>query len=116
MHLGSRHTGGLQAVSRIMAHHDRGTKPCPLCEESDLEESLMDHNNILIKHRVDLGQLGSTVLSVDNLLSLLVKDDIQFVYKFQKLYPHVHEFAIMCTLTDYKLLCHVFFYSLVCPL
>ena len=65
MHLGSRHMGGLQAVSRIMAHHGRGTKPCPLCEENDMEESLMDH--ILIKYRVDLG-LGSTVLSVDDLL------------------------------------------------
>ena len=46
------------------------------------EESHRDH--ILIKHRVDLG-LDSIVASVDNLLSLLVKDDIHFVYNYREL-------------------------------
>ena len=32
-HLGSRHTVGLQHLFRMQAHHGRGQKPCPLCEE-----------------------------------------------------------------------------------
>ena len=32
LHLGLKHLKGLQNVNRIMAHHGRGSKPCPLCD------------------------------------------------------------------------------------
>ena len=84
MHLGSQHTKGLQAVSRIMAHHSHGIKPCPLCDEKDFgEESPLDH--FLSKHRTDLG-LDSKLASADDLLNLIVKNDVYFAYKFQKLF------------------------------
>ena len=37
LHLGTRHTDGLQALSRMLAHHGRGSKPCPLCNGSTLD-------------------------------------------------------------------------------
>ena len=39
-HLGSRHTVGLQHLSRMQAH---GPKPCPLCEEQHSGVTLTDH-------------------------------------------------------------------------
>ena len=42
-HLGSRHTVGLQHLSRMQAHHGRGPKPCPLCEEQLSGVTLTDH-------------------------------------------------------------------------
>lgn len=33
LHCGSRHTMGLQYLSRILSHHGRGSKPCHRCED-----------------------------------------------------------------------------------
>ena len=32
----SRHLEGLQALSRLMSHHGRGSKPCTLCDSTNL--------------------------------------------------------------------------------
>ena len=29
---GVKHTRGLQALSRVIGHHGRGVKPCPVCD------------------------------------------------------------------------------------
>ena len=39
-----QHTRGLQVISKLMmSHHGRGRKPCPLCEENDLNLSVLEH-------------------------------------------------------------------------
>ena len=54
--LGYRHTRGLQAL-RLMCHHGRGIKPCPLCDCKLMSISLLDHvlavhdNKLQIGHR-----------------------------------------------------------------
>ena len=42
-HLGSRHAVGLQHLSRMLEHHGRGPKHCPLCEEQLSGVTLTDH-------------------------------------------------------------------------
>ena len=36
LHLCTRHTDGLKALSRMLAHHGHGSKPCPLCDKNIL--------------------------------------------------------------------------------
>ena len=48
LHLGSRHTIGLQNLSRLMSHHRRGQHPCPLCHLKVLETFKMLSCNVLI--------------------------------------------------------------------
>ena len=82
LHLGSKHLQGLQNLTKLMAHHGRGSKPCPLCDASTLP--LLDH--VLNQHHNDLGLscISESPLSTDELMSLLVDCDIRFVYKFWK--------------------------------
>ena len=40
-----RHVEGLKALSRLMSHHGRGSKPCPCCEKNS---SVLDH--VLMQH------------------------------------------------------------------
>ena len=61
LHLGTRHTDGLQALSRMLAHHGRGVKPCPLCDESSLHPNPIGY--LLTRYRQELGQLISTQLT-----------------------------------------------------
>ena len=51
--LGMRHTDGLQALSRMLAHHGQGVKPCPLCDESSLHPNPIGH--LLTRHRQEIG-------------------------------------------------------------
>jgi len=81
LHLGSRHTIGLRNLARLMAHHGRGLHPCPLCDEHDLPMSVIEH--VICNHHRDLGLNFS---STDCLLTRLEESNIQFVYKFWKLY------------------------------
>ncbi len=51
--LGVAHTLGLKKLSKAMAHHGRGTHPCPLCGVSELDAGgLLDHT--VSRHRVEL--------------------------------------------------------------
>ena len=52
LHLGSRHTAGLQHLMRILAHHGHWLKPCPMCDECLMRRSLIDH--ILDTHGKEL--------------------------------------------------------------
>ena len=42
--LGTHHTEGLQALSMMLAHHQQDSKPCPLCEESNLDLKPIDQS------------------------------------------------------------------------
>ena len=42
LHLGSRHIAGLQHVTRILAHHGHGLKPCPMCDECLMRRNLIE--------------------------------------------------------------------------
>ena len=44
----SRHLEGLQALSRLMSHHGRGSKPCTLCDITNLTVSVLSH--VLLRH------------------------------------------------------------------
>ena len=44
----SRHLEGLQALSRLMSHHGRGSKPCTLCDNTNLTVSVLSH--VLLRH------------------------------------------------------------------
>ena len=80
-HLGSRHTVGLQHLSRMQAHHGRGPKPCPLCEEQLSGVTLTDH--VLSSHNQEF-QLPS--LTPESLLTELVDREVTFVYRFRNLF------------------------------
>ena len=56
-HLDSRHTIGLQHLSRILALHGRESKPCPLCDQQLSSDSLTDH--ILTLHEATSISLAS---------------------------------------------------------
>ena len=74
LHLGSRHTIGLQNLSRLLVHHGRGLHPCPLCDEQGLSILIIDH--VISAHK---REIGLNIDLVDRLLLLLVDGDIQFV-------------------------------------
>ena len=83
LHLGSKHLKGLQNLTRLMAHHGRGSKPCPLCDAPT--HPLIEH--VLTQHHSKLGlsSIFDSPLSTDKLLTQLVDCDIHFVYKLWKL-------------------------------
>ena len=83
LHLGSRHTTGLRNLSRLMAHHGHGQQPCPLCSEQNFGISVIDH--IMCVHHQELGLNFS---STEQMLTHLVEENIQFVYKFWKLFRY----------------------------
>ena len=81
LHLGSRHTIGLQNLSRLMSHHGRGQHPCPLCDLKDPLTPVIDH--FLSKHN---GDIHINFNSTDHLLTLLAEADVCFVYRFWKVF------------------------------
>jgi len=48
---------GLQALSRLMSHHGRGSKPFPSCEEDSLADSVLNH--VLARHGAEMGLVGA---------------------------------------------------------
>ena len=78
LHLGSsRHTAGLQHLTRILTHHGHGLKPCPMCDECLMRRSLIDY--ILDAHGKELEL--PVLLSTDKLLILTSQWDLNF-FKF----------------------------------
>ena len=58
MDLGIGCTRGIQALVRVMCHHGRGSRPCPLCDCSSVsQDSLLGH--LLVQHRESLN-IGSS--------------------------------------------------------
>lgn len=80
MDLGPRHIRGLQNLSRVLSSHGRGSKPCPLCEEENLDGLLLDH--IIEKHLKDL----NLQLTKSELMGKLQSADLNFVCVFHSLY------------------------------
>ena len=76
LHLGFRHTIGLQNLSRLMSHHGRGQHPCPLCDLKDPLVPIIDH--MLSEHNRDI---HINFISTDHLLTLLAEADVYFVYR-----------------------------------
>ena len=83
LELDTRNTEGRQALSRMLAQHQQGSKPRLLCEESNLNLKPIDH--LLRVHLHDLGLNRENFDVVEQVLSQLVGGDIKFVYKFRKL-------------------------------
>ena len=82
-HAGSRHTTGLQHLSRLLAHHGRGSKPCPRCEEKPAGGDLTEH--VLTIHKEDINIRPH--LTAETLLNHLVeRDNILFTYRFRNLF------------------------------
>ena len=79
--LGYRHTRDLQALSRLMCHHGRGMKPCPLCDCELSTTSLLDH--VLAVHDDKIRVFG---LTPSNIVERLLSNDIKFVYCFWSLF------------------------------
>ena len=67
--IGGKAVRGLQMLSRVMSHHGRGSRPCPLCDAAALQSSVLDH--ILEHHRGELflePELGMTALLHANVI------------------------------------------------
>ena len=106
-HLGTKHLRGLQNLTRLMAHHGQGSKPCPLCDAHT--HPLIEH--VLTQHHIDLGLscISESPLSTDKLLTLLVNCDICFVYKLWTI------FNLTClALTLYYLTNFCLYYMYAC--
>ena len=84
LHLGTRHTDGLKALSRMLAHHGHGSKLRPLCDENNLAPNPIRH--LLRVHQHEIGLDRTLVDSVDQLVTQIVDCNIQFLYKFRKLF------------------------------
>ena len=80
-HLGSRHTIGLQNLTRMLAHHGRGSKPCPLCDQLLSGGSLTDH--VLTLHKADI---NLPHLTTETLLAHLVERNVLFTYRFRNIF------------------------------
>ena len=76
--LGGKAVRGLQFLSRIMSHHERGNRPCQLCDAAPLPSSVLDH--ILDQHGEELSQESG--LNCNNLLQLLEGLHLNVVFNF----------------------------------
>ena len=77
VNFGLLHTRGLQALSRMMSHHGRGSRPCPRCETA----SVLDH---VLSHYKELGSESGTKLP-DHLVDL----HWPFLAGFRNMYEYV---------------------------
>ena len=77
---GGKAARGMQMLSRIMSHHGRGGRPCPLCDGAALQCSVLDH--ILDHHGEELF-LGPA-LDANKLLTLLEQLHLDFLAKIQE--------------------------------
>ena len=84
LHLGTRHTDGLKALSRMLAHHSHGSKPILLCDENNLDPNpigLLDPNQLdpnprVHQHEIDLER--NPVDSVHQLVTQIADCNIHF--------------------------------------
>ena len=49
---GEKYTAGLQKLSRVLSHHERGRYPCPLCENFEFGTTVLEH--IMEYHKPDV--------------------------------------------------------------
>ena len=79
---GGKTVRGMQMLTRVMSHHGRGSRPCPLCDDATLQSSVLDH--ILENHGGKL--FLEPELDTNQLLTLLEQLHLGFVAKFRNLY------------------------------
>lgn len=82
--LKSRHLQGLKSLSRLMSHHGKGSKPCPLCEDAELPWSVLSH--ALMKHWEVMGLPESS--DEEWVLDRFRTLNLNFLSKFWGLYHH----------------------------
>ena len=74
---GGKTVRGMQMLTRVMSHHGRGSRPCPLCDDATLQSSVLDH--ILANHGGEL--FLEPELDTNQLLTLLEQLQLGFVAK-----------------------------------
>ena len=74
--LGERHMHQMPANG--FKTHGQGRKPCPLCEDVNLDAPVLDH--VLEQH------MNRRSISGTDALDKLIAGDIQFVYMFRNVY------------------------------
>ena len=67
----------------MLAHHGHGSKPCPLCDENNLDPNPIEH--LLRVHQHEIGLDRTPVDSVDQLVTQIADCNIHFLYKFRTL-------------------------------
>lgn len=82
--LGEKSVRGVQHLSRVMSHHGRGDKPCPLCDTASLQTSLLQH--LLDHHSKDL-HLDRGLCS-DNISDWPSSLHLHILCNFYKLYTY----------------------------
>ena len=80
--IGGKAVRGLQMLSRVMSHHGRGSRPCPLCDAAALQSTVLDH--ILEHHRGEL--FLEPELDANQLLTLLEQFHLNILGRFRNLY------------------------------
>ena len=80
--LGHKYTRGLQNLTRLMAHHGRVEKPCPLCPVI-LNRNKEGHQSEVLEHvlAVHSERLGQKFIMAE-VLSRLKETDINFLCYF----------------------------------
>ena len=79
---GGKTVRGMQMLTRVMSHHGRGSRPCPLCDDATLQSSVLDH--ILENHRGEL--FLEPELDTNQLLTSSEQLHLGFVAKYRNLY------------------------------
>ena len=60
----------------MLAHHGHGSKPCPLCDENNLDPNPIEH--LLRVHQHEIGFDRTPVDSVDQLVTQIADCNILF--------------------------------------
>ena len=75
---GEKYTSGLKNLGRVVSHHGGGRYPCPLCENSEFDTTVMEH--IMECHKPKSGTERG------KLMKTLRELNISFLPKFRNLY------------------------------
>lgn len=79
--LGDWQMRGMKALTRMLSHHGRGSKPCPLCDESLLAIPLFDY--VMNRYSVELRVTKHDITS-----RLVEQTDLNSVYVFCNIYMY----------------------------
>ena len=79
---GGKTVRGMQMLTRVMSHHRRGSRPCPLCDDATLQSSVLEH--ILENHGGEL--FLELELDTNQLLTLWEQLHLGFVACLTNMY------------------------------
>ena len=83
-----RHTDGLKALSRMLAHHGHGSKPYPLCEVNNLDPI----GHLLRVRQYKIGLDRTSVDSVDKLVTQIADWISNFCISLGTFFYHSESF------------------------